>query len=86
MTFRVREEVCSFADTMMDDERAMPHGFKIPFFGVIMRLIIGENEAPLVKSAWVDEGVIRGLRLGLIRFNNLERNARVLDDLFKCKK
>ena len=58
---RVGEEVLPLAETSMDDIRAIPHGFKLPFSSLIMDLVIDDNKVPLVKTVWVDVGVIMGL-------------------------
>ena len=60
-TIGVSEEVCPLTKTSMDDIRALPHGFKIPFSNLIMGLVIDNDEPPLVKGTWVDMGVIMGL-------------------------
>ena len=60
-TFRVSEEICLLAETMIDDISAMPHGFEIPFSIIIMGLVIDEDEVPLTKGAWVDVGFVMGL-------------------------
>ena len=61
VTVRVSKEIFPLAETSMDDIRAIPHGFKLPFSSLIMGLIIEEEKVPLVKGAWVDVGVIMGL-------------------------
>ena len=45
----------------MDEIRAIPHGFKLPFFILIVGLVIDEDKVPLAKGAWVDVGVIMEL-------------------------
>ena len=69
----------------MDEVRAIENGFKLPFSSLIMGLVINEDKAPLTKGVWVDVGVIMGLRSGLSRFDHLERNAKILINLFKHK-
>ena len=63
----------------MDDIRAIPHGFELPFLSLIMGLIIDEDKVPLTKGAWEDVGFIMGLRLGHSLFNNLEGSDRISD-------
>ena len=58
-TIRVSKEICPLVKTSMDDIRAIPHGFKLPFSSFIMGLVINKEEVPLMKGAWVDVGVIR---------------------------
>ena len=82
---KVNKETFPLAEESMDDIRAIPHGFKLPFYSLIMGLVINEDEAPLAKGAWVDMGVIMGIRPSLFCFNHLERSMTVLIGFFKHK-
>ena len=79
------EEVCPLAETSMDDIRAIPHGFKLPFSTVMMGLVIYKDKVPLTKGVWVEMGFIMGLRLGLIFFDHLESSTSFLIIFFEHK-
>ena len=85
VTVRFREEICPLVKTSMDDIRAIPHGFELPFASLIMGLVIDEDEVPLTKGVWVDVEVIMGLQTGLNRFDHLEICTMVLISLLKLK-
>ena len=61
VTVRVSKEIFHLAKTSMDDIRAIPHGFELPFSSLIVGLVIDEDKVPLTKGASVDMGVIMGL-------------------------
>ena len=84
-TIEVSKDMCPLSKTSMDDIRAIQHGFKLPFSNFIMGLVIEKDEFPLVKGMGVDMAVIMGLRLGLSRFDHLERITMVIISLFKHK-
>ena len=69
-TIGVNEEICPLSKTSMDDIRAIPHGFKLPFSSLIMDLVVNDDKAPLAKGVWVDMGFIMVLRLSLSCFNH----------------
>ena len=48
--FIVSNDICPLIDTSMDDIRAIPHGFKLPFSSLIMGLVVNEDEVPLAKG------------------------------------
>ena len=54
----VSKEICPLTEIPMDDVRAMPHGFDLPFSSIIIGLIVDKDEVPLVKYVWVEVGVI----------------------------
>ena len=59
--FPFGKEIFPFAETSMDDIRAIPHGFKILFSSLVVGLVINDDKVPLAKVAWVDVGFIMGL-------------------------
>ena len=67
---------------MVDEVRAITHGFELQFYSLIMGLVMDEHEAPLTKGLWVDMGVIMG---HLICFDHLESSMTTLISLFKHK-
>ena len=85
MTIKVNEEVFPLAETSMDDIRAIPHGFKLPFSSLIMGLVIYEDKVPLTKGAQVDIGVIMVPRPGLSRLDCLDSCVIILFGSFKHK-
>ena len=54
VTVGVSKEVFPLFETLMDDIRAIPHGFKLSFSSLIMGLVINEDQVPLTKGTWVD--------------------------------
>ena len=43
MAVRVSKEVFPLVETLMDDIRTIPHGFKFPFSSLIMVLVVNED-------------------------------------------
>ena len=50
VTVGVIEEIFPLAQTSMEDIRAIPHGFKLPFSSLIMGLVIDEDEVSLAQG------------------------------------
>ena len=45
-TIRVSKEICPLVKTSMDDIRAIPHGFELPFASLIMGLVVNKDKVP----------------------------------------
>ena len=43
MTLRVSEYICPLVETLMDDIRSIPHGFKLFFLNIIIGLVVDKD-------------------------------------------